>query len=318
MAKKTQAEIDAEKELRDLVEAGIPESAIEKINARAIEQAKIARPKRKRETLQEWAQDLARFRGPIRKALLDRAKEIAREKNPELAPAPGSIGAFIQETKELPGAVLAAAKSLFAGPGQIQRSPEAEALTRLREGPPVGEIPPAATVPPPVAAVQGPQPTGIVDTLRSAIGIPTAPPETPVAAPPIPLGQDPNLMTPDQNGPPLPVLGPQDLAPTPAGVPTDPVTGLPPLPGLADLPLRPIEGLPPLPPLPAESLDPAQVATPQSISLSQRMVPQATQQESQDIAEALDFISSGDPSFFDLDEGPVQEIQEGPIGPAIG
>lgn len=295
MAEKSKTEIDAEKERRELVKAGVPESAIAKINTIAIEQAKKLRPRRPNETLQDWAVALVPFRTRVREAFLEATlKEAAARRGPEKS--------FLEKARDVIG---------------MRPQPFVE-----------GDIPGQGGLPPVIG-----QPTGIPG---QAFGIPPAPGSEPLPAalpgeavpfalpsqapaPPIPLGQDPNLLTPEQNGPPLPALGPQDLAPAPVvGPPLDPVTGLPPLPGLGDVPLPTTEGLPPLPPLPAESIEPAPVATPQSISLSRRMVPEATQQESQDIAEALDFISSGDPSFFDLDEGPVQELQEGPLRPPVG
>ncbi len=311
MAKKTQAEIDAETEIRNLVRSGISEASIVKIDARALEIAKKLRPKRPREKLEAWREDLSRFRAKARDKLLEGAlqrvqgkkakAEEERRFGPEV-PIPGR------------GGVPAIAGAPISGiPGRRFGIPPAPGQAPLPDVLPEAAVPfalPSQTPAPPPGPVLTP---------------------TPTPTPPIPLGQDPNLLTPDQNGPPLPTLGPQDLAPAPpSGAPTDPVTGLPPPPlpvlgltatpppGLAGVAPPPTEGLPPLPPLPPESLEPAPVATPQSTELSRRMIPQATQQESQDIAEALDFISSGDPSFFDLDEGPIEELQEGPLGPPLG
>jgi len=298
MAEKTKVEIDAENRMRDLIRRGVPESAFVKINAKAIEIAKNTKRGKRREgeRLEKWAERLAPISAQVREQLLELTLQEAEKRGAKAEVArqaeldqPGQAG--IPPVLGQPTGIPGQAVGIPPAPGAEPLPPALPGEAALR-GPILPPEPPPPLAPPPVAAV------------------------TPT---PIPLGQDPNLLTPDQNGPPLPVLGPQDLGPAPpSGIPTDPVTGLPPLPGLTDITQPPIEGLPPLPPLPAESLDPAPISTPGSLELSRRMVPQATQQESQDLAEALDFISSGDPSFFDLDEGPVQEAQEGPIGPPIG
>lgn len=290
MAKKSKIEIEAENQMRDLIRAGIPETAFAKIDAKALKIAKKLRPRRlPRETLEDWAQELAPFRAKVRDKLLDATLEKIRSRGAQAEEerifAKGVIPPVIGQPTGIPGQRIG-----------IPPAPGAE---------PLPEVLPGESVP------RGGQPIPAV--------FPAPPPVAQVTPTPIPLGQDPNLLTPDQNGPPLPVLGPQDLGPAPpAGVPTDPVTGLPPLPGLTDIRQPPIEGLPPLPPLPAESLEPAPISTPGSLELSKRMVPEATQEESQLLAEALDFISSGDSSFFDLEEGPIQEAQEGPLRPPIG
>ncbi len=329
MAEKSKEDRTAEQQLNELERAGVSREVIKKINARALEKAKKARPKRPRETLQKWREDLAFFVEREKAPLLNRALEIAEERRVprQRFDIPGDPLTFGESIAELPRATVGAARSFFGAPGQIQVSPEVEALRRQRQGPPVGEIVPPVTALPPGVPGQGGippvigQPTGVPG---EQVGIPPPPGgfQTPpgVPPPPVPIGQDPNLLGPQQDGPPLPTLGPQDLAPAPGtGAPTDPLTGLPPglppLPGLEAAPPGLPPGLPPLPLLPpVDSLEPIPVATPQSMALSQRMVPEATQQESQDIAEALDFISSGDPSFFDLDEGPIEKLEEAPGG----
>ena len=296
-------------ENKSLIKQGVPAKLLEAIDEKAMAEAvKIEGKRRTRESIQKFQQRLIRVAIPIKQKFIDKAIERAQERGAPFDPTKrrttigeslGQVGQFFSG-REFSGPIPPVIGQPLAGGG----------LVGIPPAPPGLEVPPAGV---PGPGVQPPIIPGL------DVGVPPTAVAPPTAIPPIPLGQDPNLLTPEQNGPPLPTLGPQDLGPAPpAGVPTDPVTGLPPLPGLGDVPLPPTEGLPPLPPLPAESLEPAPVATPQSISLSQRMVPQATQQESQDIAEALDFISSGDPSFFDLDEGPVQELQEGPLGPTVG
>lgn len=299
MAKKTPIEIDAQDQMQRLVRAGFPETALAKINARAIDLAKKGRPRRPNEPLQKWAQALVPFRIKAKNALLEGAirKGEARQVKSEVdrraefdRPGEGGIPPVLGQPTGVPGQAVG-----------IPPAPGAEPLPAALPGAAALRGPVLEPVPPPPIA-----------PISDALATPTPTP--------IPLGQDPNLITPEQNGPTLPAFTPENLGPAPAsGAPTDPVTGLPPLPGLADLPPPvAVDGLPPLPPLPAESLDPAPVATPQSMDLSRRMVPAATQEESQLIAEALDFVSSGDPSFFDLDEGPLEEIQEGPLRPPVG
>lgn len=278
MAEKNQKQPDIFKSFR---EAGLSDQQIKKTVSLASKEVQKARPIRPGESLKRYRARIQPTLDATTVGFLERVAQVVSARQP--TPQPGGR---LREVAEFIGV-----------PGLPGGTPT-----------PVPTVGPSPTpgIPPAPGVAVPPAPLGLA--VSPGVGGPPA--GLPFALPPTVPGVAPGVapiteLTPDQAGPPLPTTE----FPTPPGVsPIAAPAGLPPLPGGA-LPLPPA-AVPPtagLPPLPSLAAPPLPTATPSAISLGQRLVPDATPQEMQDISDALTEIEAGDMDLFALEaEAPTQ------------